>query len=80
MKIPNDMVGLLIGKGGETIRNLQNKTNAIIQVTRDTDLPPGTPERPVTILGTPQQIQAAQAEIRMLIQVSFGVIDCVQSL
>lgn len=30
--VPNDIVGLIIGKGGETIRQLQNESGAKIQV------------------------------------------------
>ena len=30
--VPNDIVGLIIGKGGETIRELQSKSGAKIQV------------------------------------------------
>lgn len=32
MIVPNDKVGLIIGKGGETIKNLQNRSGARIQV------------------------------------------------
>lgn len=31
-QVPNDRVGLLIGKGGNTIKELQNRSGARIQV------------------------------------------------
>jgi far upstream element-binding protein len=34
MPVPNDCVGLIIGKGGETIRNLQLQSGAKIQVAK----------------------------------------------
>ncbi|RRT83595.1 hypothetical protein B296_00000822 [Ensete ventricosum] len=32
IKVPNEKVGLIIGKGGETIKNLQTRSGARIQV------------------------------------------------
>ncbi|XP_011081698.1 far upstream element-binding protein 2 [Sesamum indicum] len=61
MKVPNNKVGLVIGKGGETIRNMQVKTGARIQVI-PLHLPPGdmSKERTVQIDGTSEQIEAAK--------------------
>ncbi|KAK4388761.1 Far upstream element-binding protein 2 [Sesamum angolense] len=61
MKVPNNKVGLVIGKGGETIRNMQAKTGARIQVI-PLHLPPGdmSKERTVQIDGTSEQIEAAK--------------------
>ncbi|KAL0447409.1 UNVERIFIED_CONTAM: Far upstream element-binding protein 2 [Sesamum latifolium] len=52
MKIPNNKVGLVIGKGGETIKNMQARTGARIQVI-PLHLPPGdmSKERTVQIDG-----------------------------
>lgn len=32
IKVPNDKVGLIIGKGGETIKSMQTRSGARIQV------------------------------------------------
>lgn len=68
MQIPQKIVGLLIGKSGETIRGIQTRTGAMLQVTRDAEADPNQETRPVSISGTPQQVEAAQSEIRNLIQ------------
>ncbi|XP_039004865.1 glutenin, high molecular weight subunit DX5-like [Hibiscus syriacus] len=61
MKIPNNKVGLVIGKGGETIKNMQARTGARIQVI-PLYLPPGDPstERTLHIDGTSEQIKNAR--------------------
>ncbi|XP_052209391.1 uncharacterized protein LOC127812886 isoform X2 [Diospyros lotus] len=61
MKIPNNKVGLVIGKGGETIKNMQASSGARIQVI-PLHLPPGdtSMERTVHIDGTSEQIEAAK--------------------
>ncbi|XVF89112.1 hypothetical protein PTKIN_Ptkin19aG0104400 [Pterospermum kingtungense] len=61
MKIPNNKVGLVIGKGGETIKNMQARTQARIQVI-PLHLPPGDPstERTLHIDGTSEQIKNAR--------------------
>ncbi len=65
--IPNSVVGLLIGKAGENIKLLQSRTGCNIQVTRDTDMAPGTNMRPVHLIGNPQQVEAAKAEINIIV-------------
>ncbi|XP_073047536.1 uncharacterized protein [Primulina eburnea] len=54
-------VGLVIGKGGETIKNMQERTGTRIQVI-PLHLPPGdtSKERTVQIDGTSEQIEAAK--------------------
>ncbi|TYH69346.1 hypothetical protein ES332_D05G049000v1 [Gossypium tomentosum] len=61
MKIPNNKVGLVIGKGGETIKNMQARTGARIQVI-PLHLPPGdtSTERTLHIDGTSEQIKTAR--------------------
>ncbi|RWV82255.1 hypothetical protein BHE74_00023072 [Ensete ventricosum] len=61
MKVPNNKVGLVIGKGGETIKNMQARSGARIQVI-PLHLPPGdtSTERIVYIDGTTEQIEAAK--------------------
>ncbi|KAM0827173.1 hypothetical protein ACQ4PT_068372 [Festuca glaucescens] len=61
MQIANNKVGLVIGKGGETIKSMQAKSGARIQVI-PLHLPPGDPatERTLYIDGTVEQIEIAK--------------------
>ncbi|PWA00717.1 hypothetical protein BB558_003229, partial [Smittium angustum] len=63
MHIPNTKVGNLIGKGGETIRSLQSRSGARIQVASDHEVDLVNQTRQVTIVGTPETIQQAKAMI-----------------
>ncbi|KAK1417911.1 hypothetical protein QVD17_27047 [Tagetes erecta] len=68
MKIPNKKVGLVIGKGGETIKSMQASTGARIQVI-PLHPPPGdtSTERTVQIDGTSDQIEAAKQMVNEVI-------------
>ncbi|KAH1252599.1 Far upstream element-binding protein 2 [Glycine max] len=68
MKIPNNKVGLIIGKGGETIKNMQASTGARIQVIL-LHLPLGdtSTERTLKIDGTPEQIESAKQLVYQVI-------------
>lgn len=63
--IPNQSIGGLIGKGGETLKKLMNKTKAQIIIPRAADFP--YPERIIQIKGTKEQVEAAKREIEALI-------------
>jgi len=58
--IPNGRVGVIIGKGGETIKYLQLQSGAKIQVTRDMDSDPNSATRTVELMGTPEAIATAE--------------------
>lgn len=60
IEIPNGRVGVIIGKGGETIKYLQLQSGAKIQVTRDMDADPNSTTRGVEITGTSDQIAKAE--------------------
>ncbi|KAL8475447.1 hypothetical protein ACS0TY_028196 [Phlomoides rotata] len=77
MKIPNNKVGLVIGKGGETIKNMQARTGARIQVI-PLHLPPGdtSRERTVQIDGTSEQIEAAKLLVDEVIRFFFSCCFC----
>ncbi|KAG6534522.1 far upstream element-binding protein 2-like [Zingiber officinale] len=68
MKVPNNKVGLVIGKGGETIKSMQARSGARIQVI-PLHLPPGdtSTERFVYIDGTHEQIEAAKQLVNEII-------------
>lgn len=62
--IQNGRVGVIIGKGGETIKYLQMHSGAKIQVTRDMDLDPHSLTRTVELTGTSESIAKADQLIK----------------
>ncbi|CAK9192756.1 unnamed protein product [Sphagnum troendelagicum] len=65
--VPNSKVGLIIGKGGETIKYLQQQSGARIQVARDADSDPRLSTRQVEIMGSAEQISHAEQLVRDVI-------------
>jgi far upstream element-binding protein len=65
--VPNSKVGLIIGKGGETIKYLQQQSGARIQVARDADSDPRLSTRQVEIMGSADQISHAEQLVRDVI-------------
>lgn len=57
--VPTSCVGLVIGRNGDTIRNLQDSSGAEIKVTPDQHAQPGQPNRPILITGTEEAIAIA---------------------
>ncbi|CAN0928029.1 Far upstream element-binding protein 3, partial [Linum grandiflorum] len=66
-EVPNDKVGVLIGKGGDTIRFLQQNSGAKIQIMRDAEADPRCTTRPVEIIGTLASISKAEKLIHAVI-------------
>ncbi|KAL0359974.1 UNVERIFIED_CONTAM: Far upstream element-binding protein 2 [Sesamum radiatum] len=64
MEVPNDKVGVLIGKAGDTIRSLQDNSGAKIQIMRDADADPRSATRPLEIVGTLENINKAEKLIK----------------
>ncbi|KAJ3321744.1 hypothetical protein HDV06_003893 [Boothiomyces sp. JEL0866] len=58
--IPRDKVGLIIGKGGDTLKVIQNECNVRLNIDATGDV---GGERPVTISGLPDSIQLAKEQI-----------------
>ncbi len=58
--VPNNMVGLVIGKGGENIRVMQVRSGASIQIQKDTDARPGATEREIYLSGDPAAVANAK--------------------
>ncbi|KAI9336769.1 hypothetical protein BDR26DRAFT_982152 [Obelidium mucronatum] len=66
MEVPGERVGLVIGRGGETIKMLQAKTGARITVVQD-----GNPRqgfKTVTIQGTDEQIEESKKMITDIVE------------
>jgi far upstream element-binding protein len=64
--VPGPKVGLVIGKGGETIKMLQEKTGAKMVVIQDG--PAQELEKPLRISGDPQKVEHAKKLVYELIQ------------
>uniref|UniRef100_A0A0K0DNQ0 KH domain-containing protein n=1 Tax=Angiostrongylus cantonensis TaxID=6313 RepID=A0A0K0DNQ0_ANGCA len=63
MHVPSNKTGLVIGKGGETIKQINAESGAHCELSRD---PPPNPQEKVFIIrGTPFQIHHAQHIIRI---------------
>ncbi|TMX02624.1 hypothetical protein EJD97_020736 [Solanum chilense] len=67
MEVPNNKVGVLIGKSGDTIRYLQYNSGAKIQIMRDADTDPHAASRPVELIGTLENINKAEKLIKDVI-------------
>ncbi|XP_054275298.1 far upstream element-binding protein 3-like isoform X2 [Macrosteles quadrilineatus] len=63
--VPGPKVGLIIGKGGETIKQLQEKSGAKMVVIQDG--PSQENEKPLRITGEPQKVEHAKALVYELI-------------
>ncbi|EPS61505.1 hypothetical protein M569_13290, partial [Genlisea aurea] len=73
IEIPNGKVGVIIGRGGETIRNIQLQSGAKIQVTKDIDADPYSATREVDLTGTVDQIIKAEQLIGEVLAEADGV-------
>ncbi|NP_001161615.1 NOVA-like protein [Saccoglossus kowalevskii] len=58
MLIPSAAAGSVIGKGGQTVVQLQRETGANIKLSKSNDYYPGTSERVVLITGTVESLTA----------------------
>lgn len=74
--IPGPKVGLVIGKGGETIKMLQEKSGAKMVVIQDG--PNQEAEKPLRITGDPQKVEHARQLVYELLAEKEQVrpIDC----
>eukprot|EP00941_MAST-03F_sp_MAST-3F-sp1_P002782 g2782.t1 len=78
-KLNEDKVGLVIGRGGATIKSMQHRTKANIKIPNES-LPSnsGQPYRNMTISGTQVAVQAALREIKALVEMgaeSFAIVN-----
>lgn len=72
---PKQLVGKIIGRGGETISQIQNKTGCKLQI--DQNVPEGSPCK-VTIQGNPQ-VRSYQAIISFLMYLLTSTHACIYS-
>ncbi|XP_063686710.1 far upstream element-binding protein 1-like isoform X48 [Bolinopsis microptera] len=67
MLIPQDKVGLVIGRGGETIKDLAVQSGCKMNMVQD-GMYANAPEKPLRMHGTPFQIQKARELVSGIIQ------------
>ena len=63
--VPRSMIGVVIGKGGEMIKKIQQESGARIQFRPEDEL--GGPNRMCNITGSQEQTQAAHNMIQELV-------------
>ncbi|XP_036409850.1 far upstream element-binding protein 1 isoform X1 [Megalops cyprinoides] len=64
-KVPDGMVGFIIGRGGEQISRLQQESGCKIQIAPDSG---GLPERSVSLTGSPDSIQTAKRLLTEIVE------------
>ncbi|KAK7930212.1 hypothetical protein WMY93_006607 [Mugilogobius chulae] len=67
LKVPDSMVGLIIGRGGEQINKIQMDSGCKVQIAHDSA---GLPERSISLTGSPESIQRARALIDEIVSKS----------
>lgn len=63
LKVPNNMVGLVIGKGGENILRIQSQLGVHAQIAKEHEMLPGETMRSITLKGTPGGVAEAKTRI-----------------
>lgn len=67
LMIHNSKIGLIIGRGGETVKDLQERSGAKVFVNQDAKVDSNSNEKPVTISGDAEAIRLAQAMINEIL-------------
>ncbi|KAL5271105.1 hypothetical protein ACHWQZ_G001680 [Mnemiopsis leidyi] len=65
--IPQNKVGLIIGRGGESIKDLQNKAGCRMQMIQE-GIYANAPEKPLKMIGSPQAILKAKELVNELLK------------
>merc|ERR1719456_2136541 len=59
LKVPHELIGMLIGRGGETIKEIKKESGARVDIQKEA-LEPGSPDRFVHITGPPECVEFAK--------------------
>ncbi|CAE7393093.1 Fubp1, partial [Symbiodinium microadriaticum] len=62
LKVPHELIGMLIGRGGETIKDLKKESGARIDIAKEAD-EEGSTDRQVHITGPPECVEFAKKMI-----------------
>ena len=72
IRVPSEAVGMIIGKGGEAVRDMQDTTNCKINVSQ----PSGRDiEREIELIGSNYSIQQADAAIQEKVRAVVGIMN-----
>lgn len=66
--VPTSIVGFIIGRGGENIRDIQSRTGTHVQIQRETEMAPGATERMISITGPPAGVIQARQQIMTMVE------------
>jgi rRNA processing protein Krr1/Pno1 len=79
LRIPNKMVGLIIGRNGETVKNIHEKTKCFIFIPKDSK--PGEDFRELQLSGPPGSVELCKREIISMIHLAlYGRLPYMNSL
>ncbi len=67
-EVPNQVVGSIIGRGGETIQKIQAQYGINVQVAKAVDVAAGASTRPITLKGPQEAVELAKGDIELLVQ------------
>jgi far upstream element-binding protein len=69
IRIPNGVVGFIIGRGGETISSMQARSGCKVQIQKEHELQPGQTERVITLQAVKQEsIDECRAIIESMVR------------
>ena len=69
ISVPNAVIGYVIGRGGESIKNIQSVTGCNVQIQREQDMPPGSNVRTVTFKSPePSTVAMAKAMVEKMVK------------
>ncbi len=68
LQVPDQMIGAIVGRAGQTINEIMQTTQTRVQISQKGEYIPGTRNRQVTVTGTPETIQYATSIITQKLQ------------
>ena len=68
MRVPNHLVGFVIGKGGENIHRMQSLSGGRVQIQKEMDMQPNETHRIVTLTGTNEAVEDMKQRIEEIIR------------
>lgn len=63
IRVPNNMVGLVIGKGGDNILRIQTQLSVHVQIAKEGDMKPGETLRSIIVKGDQANVTEAKSRI-----------------
>jgi len=63
LRVPNNMVGLVIGKGGDNILRIQTQLSVHVQIAKESEMKPGETLRSIVIKGEPANVNEAKSRV-----------------